>query len=71
MRRGLWRMRKRSSFTGFEECAEKIRRYLPDVVARERIAAAGCVRARKSGYDNDAQMALIVERVRGILMASG
>ena len=54
-------------FTGFEECVAKIRRYLPDEAARERIAAAGRERAVRSGYSNDAQMALVLERLRGIL----
>jgi hypothetical protein len=40
-------------FTGFEECAEKIRRYLPDEAARERIAAAGRARAVRDGSSND------------------
>jgi spore maturation protein CgeB len=53
-------------FTGFEECAEKIRRYLPDEVARERIAAAGRERAVRDGYSNDAQVAKIVERLQGV-----
>jgi spore maturation protein CgeB len=52
-------------FTGFDECAEKIRRYLPDGAARERIAAAGRARAVRDGYGNDAQMAKIVERLEG------
>ena len=55
-------------FTGFDECAEKIRRYLPDEAARARIAAAGRTRAERDGYHNDAQVGKIVERVRGILM---
>jgi spore maturation protein CgeB len=50
-------------FTGFEECAEKIRRYLPDEAARDRIAAAGRARAVRDGYGNDAQVAKIVERL--------
>jgi spore maturation protein CgeB len=54
-------------FTGIDECVAKIRRYLPDLAARERIAAAGCLRAQRSGYHNDAQVAKIVERVREIL----
>jgi spore maturation protein CgeB len=54
-------------FAGFEECAAKIRRYLPDEAARARIAAAGRERAVRSGYSNDVQMALVVERLRGIL----
>ena len=51
-------------FTGFEECAEKIRRYLPDEAARERIARAGRERAVRSGYSNDAQVGKIVERLQ-------
>ncbi len=54
-------------FSGIEECVEKIRRYLPDEAARARIAAAGCVRAERSGYHNDRQVGLIVERARGIV----
>ncbi len=53
-------------FTGFEECTEKIRRYLPDEAARERIGAAGRARAVRDGYGNDAQMAKIVERLREV-----
>jgi spore maturation protein CgeB len=52
-------------FKGFEECAEKIRRYLPDVEARERIARAGRERAVRDGYGNDAQVAKIIEALRG------
>jgi len=51
-------------FTGFEECAEKIARYLGDEAARTRIAAAGCARALRDGYGNDAQVARILERVK-------
>jgi hypothetical protein len=36
-------------FSTIEECVEKIRRYLPDEVARKRIAAAGRTRAERSG----------------------
>jgi hypothetical protein len=53
-------------FTGFEECAEKIRRYLGDAEARGRIAAAGRARALRSGYGNDAQMGKVMERVQGL-----
>ncbi len=53
-------------FTGFEECAEKIRRYLPDVAARERIAHAGRERAVRDGYGNDAQVTKIIDRVRAV-----
>ena len=54
-------------FTGREELAAKIRRYLPDESARARIAAAGRARAERDGYHNDRQVELIVERVRSIL----
>jgi len=54
-------------FTGFEECAEKIRRYLPDEAARARIAAGGRARALRDGYGNDAQVAKIVERLRPLV----
>ena len=50
-------------FSGVAECAEKLRRYLPDAAARGRIAAAGQARAARSGYSNDAQVAKIMERL--------
>ncbi len=56
-------------FSSFEECAEKVRRYLYDEPARSAIAAAGRARAVRSGYDNDHQVALIVERAEKILAA--
>ena len=55
-------------FSTVEECAEKIRRYLPDESARQRIAAAGCARALRDGYHNDRQVGLIIERA-GLLGA--
>ncbi len=55
-------------FSTIEECAEKIRRYLPDEAARERIAAAGHIRAEKDGYYNDRQMSLVVDRLEKILV---
>ena len=54
-------------FSTLEECAEKIRRYLPDEAARSRIAVAGRIRAQAGGYHNDRQVGLIVERVRRII----
>jgi spore maturation protein CgeB len=54
-------------FSTIEECVEKIRSYLPDERARNRIATAGRARAERSGYHNDAQVAKIVDRVRSIL----
>jgi spore maturation protein CgeB len=54
-------------FSTLEECVEKIRRYLPDEAARTKIAAAGRARAERSGYHNDRQVGLIVDRARVIL----
>jgi spore maturation protein CgeB len=54
-------------FEGLDECVQKIRRYLPDEESRCRIAAAGRLRAERSGYHNDAQVAKIVECMRHIL----
>ncbi len=51
-------------FSSFEECADKIRRYLPDAAARSRIAAAGQARAQRDGYHNDHQVSLIVQRIQ-------
>ena len=49
-------------FTDLEECAAKIRQYLPDEAARVRIAAAGHARAVRDGYGNDAQVERILNR---------
>jgi spore maturation protein CgeB len=54
-------------FTGRDELAQKIARYLPDEAARARIAAAGHARAVRDGYHNDRQVGLIVDRARQIL----
>jgi len=54
-------------FSDFEECVMKIKRYLPNEEARERIAAAGRARAVRDGYSNDAQVGRIVERLRTVL----
>ena len=54
-------------FSTIEECVAKIRRYLPDEAARSRIAAAGRARAERSGYHNDRQVGLIVERAMQVL----
>jgi len=53
-------------FTGFDECVEKIKRYLPDEAARTRIAAAGRARAVRDGYSNDAQVAKILARLDAV-----
>jgi len=54
-------------FTGRDELAAKIRRYLPDEEARVRIASAGHARAVRDGYHNDCQVGLIFERMRSIV----
>lgn len=54
-------------FSGYGELVQKIRRYLPDEAARNRIAAAGHLRAERSGYHNDRQVQLIIERMTAIL----
>ncbi|MEO6806417.1 MAG: glycosyltransferase [Edaphobacter sp.] len=54
-------------FSTFEELAEKIRRYLPDEAARQRIATAGHLRAARDGYHNDQQVGLIMERIESIM----
>ncbi len=53
-------------FSDYEECVAKIRLYLPDERARERIARAGHERAIRSGYDNDHQVERIVRRIQQI-----
>ncbi|MGA1981244.1 MAG: glycosyltransferase [Acidobacteriaceae bacterium] len=52
-------------FSTIEECAAKIRRWLPDEAGRARIAAQGAARAQASGYHNDEQVAAILRRLAG------
>jgi len=54
-------------FSGYEELAEKIRRYLPDEESRRRIAAAGRARAERDEYHNDRQVGLVLERAMKLL----
>ncbi len=54
-------------FSNFEECVAKIRRYLPDAAARQRIALAGRLRAERDGYHNDRQVGLVLERVQALM----
>ena len=54
-------------FSTYDELVRKIRRYLPDEAGRDRIAAAGRLRAARDGYHNDRQVQLIVERMQAIL----
>jgi spore maturation protein CgeB len=57
-------------FSTFDELATKIRRYLPDEAARNRIARAGNLRAARDGYHNDRQVELIIERMQSIMHAA-
>ena len=50
-------------FDGYDELVAKIRRYLPDEEAWNRIALAGQRRAWSSGYSNDTQVRRIVEHL--------
>ena len=50
-------------YSSAEECAEKARWYLDHPAERERIAAAGRLRAERSGYSNDAQLARVLARL--------
>ena len=58
-------------FDSYEDLLAKIRRYLPDEAARNRIAAAGQRRAQADGYHNDRQVELIVERLEQIRAGAG
>jgi spore maturation protein CgeB len=52
-------------FSSVEECADKCRFYLPRPGLREAIARRGCERAVRSGYDNDTQLRLVLDRLDG------
>ncbi len=54
-------------FSTIEECAKKIRLYINDEAARDRIAAAGQRRAVTCGYDNDTQMRKVLDTVHELL----
>ena len=51
-------------FSDMAECAEKIRRYLPDVAERERIAGNAHARAIGSGYGMPDQFARVIRDLR-------
>ncbi len=53
-------------FGSAEECAEKARYYLDRPEERARIAEAGHLRAERSGYSNDAQLAKVLRRLDGL-----
>jgi hypothetical protein len=50
-------------FTGAEDCAALIARYLPDARARARIARAGRRRATESGYDTASRMRAALQEI--------
>lgn len=52
-------------FSSVEECAEKCRFYLNRPDLREAIAARGHERAIRSGYDNDTQLARVLNQLDG------
>ena len=52
-------------FSSVEECADKARFYLERPDLRDAIAARGRERAVRSGYDNDTQLARILNRLDG------
>ncbi len=58
-------------FNGYDELVEKVRRYLPDEAARNRIALAGQKRAWSSGYDNDTQVRRILQRISKHMSGTG
>lgn len=51
-------------FSDMAECADKIRRYLPDVAERERIAGNARARANASGYGMPEQFARVIRDLR-------
>ncbi len=52
-------------FSSVEECADKCRFYLSRPDLREAIARRGRERAVRSGYDNDTQLRLVLDRLDG------
>jgi hypothetical protein len=52
-------------FSSLEECADKCRFYLDQPGLRDAIAARGRERAVRSGYDNDTQLARVLNRLDG------
>jgi spore maturation protein CgeB len=57
-------------FSSVEECAAKIRRYLPDGPARSRIATAARSRAERDGYHNDVQVSAVLNAMTPKLSGS-
>jgi spore maturation protein CgeB len=53
-------------FSSVEECADKAKFYLGRPELREEIAARGRERAVRSGYDNDTQLARVLNRLDGM-----
>ena len=55
-------------FSSLAECEEKIRLYLREEETRKQIAVAGRRRAELSGYHNDAQLQLILDRLDQLIL---
>jgi hypothetical protein len=54
-------------FSSLDECAAKIRRWLPDAAGRARISAAAHVRTATSGYTYDARIASVLAGLDGAI----
>ncbi|MGC2301502.1 MAG: glycosyltransferase, partial [Acidobacteriaceae bacterium] len=57
-------------FSSLEECADKCRFYLGRPDLREAIARHGRERAVRSGYDNDTQIARILNHLDGSVQSA-
>lgn len=53
-------------FAGVDELAQKLSAYLPNVERRAQIAKAGRLRAVRDGYDNDTQMARVIDAIKAL-----
>ena len=56
-------------YASAEECADKARWYLDHPDDRARIAAAGRLRAERSGYSNDDQLGKVLRHLDGLTEA--
>jgi hypothetical protein len=53
------------------ECADRIRHYLPLAAERERIMAAGRLRAERSGYSNDGRVKHVIDELDKLAAGEG
>ena len=63
--------REAEFFSSIDECADKIRYYLDHSAEREGIAARGCERAARSGYDNETQLSRVLQKLHQLRELSG